>query len=57
MIGGLDVTNAPSDEALHALRGGEIEWLGELEDVRPYLAAAGLLLLPTLREGLPQVVS
>ena len=53
MIGGLDVTNAPSDEALDALRGGEIEWLGELEDVRPYLAAAGLLLLPTLREGLP----
>lgn len=30
--------------------------LNHLDDVRPYLAASDLLILPTLREGLPNVV-
>ena len=34
-------------------REGVIEYLGETGDVRPYLAAAGVIVLPSWREGAP----
>ena len=35
---------------------GTIEYLGEAEDVRPFLAAADCVVLPSYREGLPRVL-
>jgi glycosyltransferase involved in cell wall biosynthesis len=32
---------------------GWVEYLGEVEDVRPYIAAADCLVLPSYREGVP----
>jgi glycosyltransferase involved in cell wall biosynthesis len=34
-------------------REGVIEYLGQTKDVRPYLAAAGVVVLPSWREGVP----
>ena len=33
---------------------GVLAWLGEADDVRPYLAAAGAVVLPSYREGMPR---
>ncbi len=35
---------------------GVIEYLGETDDVRPYLADAGVYVLPSYREGTPRSV-
>ena len=32
---------------------GSIQYLGATDDVRPYIASAGVLVLPSYREGLP----
>jgi glycosyltransferase involved in cell wall biosynthesis len=37
-------------------REGSVEYLGETRDVRPYLADAGVFVLPSYREGLPLTV-
>ena len=33
---------------------GLVEYLGETDDVRPYMAAASAVVLPSYREGLPR---
>ncbi len=42
------------DEQQDARRSG-VEFAGEVDDVRPYMAAADILLLPSYREGIPRV--
>ena len=37
-------------------RGGSIDYLGETGDVRPYIAAATVYVLPSYREGTPRTV-
>lgn len=43
----------PLDEVLAASAEGRIDYLGETSDVRPYLAAARAVVLPSWREGAP----
>jgi glycosyltransferase involved in cell wall biosynthesis len=37
-------------------REGSVEYLGQTRDVRPYLAAASVLVLPSYREGTPTAI-
>ena len=46
----------PLEEARSWHTEGVIEYLGEASDVRPYLAAAHVLVLPSYREGAPTAV-
>lgn len=56
VVGGIDASAPPAAWVLRRLGSDpHINWIGEVDDVLPYLAAAELLLLPTAREGLPQV--
>lgn len=57
IVGGVDET-APPDAATMAdlVASPHVNWVGEVSDVAPYLRQASILLLPTAREGLPQVV-
>lgn len=54
LVGERDPTALPEASALRARP--HVHFLGELADPRPAYAAADLLLLPSLREGLPTVV-
>jgi glycosyltransferase involved in cell wall biosynthesis len=45
-----------SQAELDALIAGGIEYLGELDDVRPAIAAASVYVLPSWREGTPRTV-
>lgn len=38
------------------VREGSVEWLGAVDDVRPLLAAADCVVLPSYREGLPRTL-
>jgi len=38
-----------------AAAAGTVEFIGAVEDVRPYLASAALVVLPSYREGIPRV--
>lgn len=57
LLGAVDVQNrtAISRDTLDAwLREGVVEHLGETADVRPHLAAASVVVLPSYREGMPR---
>lgn len=59
LIGGSDSRNpsALPEGELAALRSeGGIEWIGEVADVRPYIEAADVVVLPSYREGLPRAL-
>lgn len=59
LLGGTDPRNpsALSQEEIVALqRSGEVEWLDEVTDVRPFIAAADVVVLPSYREGLPRTL-
>lgn len=57
VVGGIDTTAPPSDSTIQALRAHpRVNWVGETADVVPYIQRATVLVLPTRREGLPQVV-
>jgi glycosyltransferase involved in cell wall biosynthesis len=45
-----------ASELEHWTRGGMIEHLGRLEDVRPALAACSVFVLPSYREGMPMAI-
>jgi len=45
--------SVPMETVRHWEREGIIEYLGETKDVRPYLAAANVIVLPSWREGTP----
>lgn len=44
----------PDDELEEIAAGGQVELVGSVDDVRPYIAAADLVLLPSYREGIPR---
>jgi glycosyltransferase involved in cell wall biosynthesis len=58
LLGPLDPNpSGISGEDLDAwVREGTIEYLGETRDVRPYLAASTVYVLPSYREGIPRTV-
>jgi glycosyltransferase involved in cell wall biosynthesis len=59
LLGGTDPRNpsALTKEEIAALqRSGEVEWLDEVTDVRPFIAAADVVVLPSYREGLPRTL-
>jgi len=47
-------TVIPEDELERWQSEGSIRWLGEVEDVRPHLAEADVVVLPSYREGTPR---
>ena len=59
LLGFLDVVNrtaVPRAEVDGWAEEGLIDYLGDAEDVRPFLAAADCVVLPSYREGLPRVL-
>ncbi|MDB5693186.1 MAG: glycosyltransferase family 1 protein [Alphaproteobacteria bacterium] len=59
ILGPLDAGNrtvVSREEVERWSAAGLVEYLGEAEDVRPHLAAADCIVLPSYREGLPKVL-
>lgn len=59
LLGFLDAENRTAvrrDEVKAWVEEGLIEYLGEAEDVRPFIAAADCVVLPSYREGLPRTL-
>lgn len=58
ILGGRDPRNPSSLDAgqLATLFGSDVEWVDEVADVRPYIAAADVIVLPSYREGLPRTI-
>ena len=57
ILGGLDPGNRTAigkDELDRWVSSGAIEYLGPTDDVRPHIAAASAVVLPSYREGLPR---
>lgn len=56
LIGGMDDNpgGISVDEVQTFTADGSIEWLGELDDVRPRIAACSVYVLPSYREGVPR---
>ena len=51
-----DQSDALTDaEVAEATESGTVRFIGEVDDVRPYLASADLVVLPSYREGIPRV--
>jgi len=42
-------------ETAAASEAGTVSFIGEVDDVRPYLASAAVVVLPSYREGIPRV--
>jgi glycosyltransferase involved in cell wall biosynthesis len=59
LLGGVDPRNpsALSPDEVAALRAStSVEWIDEVADVRPYIRAADVVVLPSYREGLPRTL-
>jgi glycosyltransferase involved in cell wall biosynthesis len=57
VVGGVDETAPISDHVVQTLKSHpRIHWLGFQQDIRPALQAANVLVLPSYREGFPNVV-
>ena len=57
IVGGLDSSvRIPPDIAFRLSNQQGVIWAGEVDDVRPYLAHSDILVLPSYREGFPNVV-
>lgn len=56
LIGGMDDNpgGISADEVRAFTADGIVEWLGELDDVRPRIAACSVYVLPSYREGVPR---
>jgi len=57
LLGSMDVANRSAisgDSVRRWVEQGIVEYLGETEDVRPHIAAAGCVVLPSYREGTPR---
>jgi len=46
----------PKAQVIHWVDAGIVEYLGSTDDVRPYLAAADCVVLPSYREGTPKAL-
>lgn len=57
VVGDLDGEAGPPTAVQAEMRSSpQVRWVGFQEDVRPYLEAADVLVLPSYREGLPQAI-
>jgi glycosyltransferase involved in cell wall biosynthesis len=59
LAGGADPRNPSSlgEADIAALkRSGSVEWVGEVDDVRPVIAQADVVVLPSYREGMPRAL-
>ena len=59
VLGGTDEgnrTSIPPDEVDRWKDDGNVEFLGDAADVRPFIAGASAVVLPSYREGLPRVL-
>lgn len=57
LVGDLDSAAPVDDATLDTLRQcSRVHWVGFMDDIRPALAAADTLVLPSYREGFPNVV-
>ena len=59
LLGFLDVANRtaiPRETVEGWVRDGSVEYLGTVEDVRPVIAAADCVVLPSYREGTPRTL-
>ncbi|MCC4309531.1 glycosyltransferase family 4 protein [Alcanivorax marinus] len=59
LIGPQGVSNSsaiPPDEVARWREAGVVEYLGEQDDVRPFIAESHVLVLPSYREGMPRTV-
>lgn len=59
LLGGADLRNPsalPKEEVAALQTSGEVEWVDEVADVRPFIAAADVVVLPSYREGLPRTL-
>lgn len=57
VLGALDDSAPISKEALHVLSSHpRVHWMGFQEDIRPAILASDVLVLPSYREGFPNVV-
>lgn len=59
LVGFLDVPNrtaVPREAVEQWVQEGLVEYLGAVEDVRPFIAAADCIVLPSYREGLPRTL-
>jgi glycosyltransferase involved in cell wall biosynthesis len=57
LLGAIDEGNRTAIERSELdswVREGVIDYLGETDDVRPFIARAGVIVLPSYREGLPR---
>ncbi|HEU5137297.1 MAG TPA: glycosyltransferase family 4 protein [Steroidobacteraceae bacterium] len=60
LVGGTDPRNptalAQSEVTQLGQQASAVEWIGEVDDVRPQIARADVVVLPSYREGLPRVL-
>ena len=57
VVGGVDHSAPVDSHTVHELeRHSRIHWLGHQDDIRPALSACDALILPSYREGFPNVV-
>lgn len=57
LVGGLDQTAPVGDQTLQIMQHHpRVHWLGFQHDIRPALLAADVLVLPSYREGFPNVI-
>ena len=56
LVGGVDLRNPTSlteEQTRHSADKSGVTWIGQVDDVRPYLAEADVVVLPSYREGTP----
>jgi glycosyltransferase involved in cell wall biosynthesis len=59
ILGSLDAGNPASieqKELLHWIENQSVEYLGQTDDVRPHIARASVVVLPSYREGMPRAL-
>lgn len=59
LLGSPDAGNPASilpAELIHWIDNHSIEYMGQTDDVRPFIARAGVIVLPSYREGMPRVL-
>ncbi len=59
LVGGVDLRNPSAlsaSEVADLQSDGGIDWIGEVDDVRPYIAESDVVVLPSYREGLPRAL-
>jgi glycosyltransferase involved in cell wall biosynthesis len=59
LIGGSDSrnpSNLPAAEVERLQASPDVQWIGEVDDVRPHVAACDVVVLPSYREGLPRAL-